>query len=167
MKSSEHKQLVVGLWTKFETAESKEYSKVELIAARDMVASAVPYENLVGQLVLMDSSSPSMRDFVELMEKACIDGPDQFGFFAHNVVCLLFQLSDEDLFRPLIREFIYSSARSLSSNCRLNATQLLVRMAMHDDSSVSMLFQLKRDVDSRVKKNAEVFFKRISDNNYA
>jgi len=158
---TDHSKLVLDLWTKFESPESRSYSDKELEFSRQLINSSVPYEKFIGELVLFESGSPTNEKFAEMVEAECAKGVGRLGLFEPNILCFQFAFDVDVLMRRAIREFIYASATTGSTACRINSAHLLFKMARKDPEAKSLLEYMTRDADVLVSSNAKVFWRKF------
>lgn len=150
------------LWTKFDT-KSGPYSPEEIEAAANLSHLENPFFRLIGRLVLFDSSEPSIIKFEELIRTECDQVVVGDELYTTNMLYLQFSFSASSLLSEPMAKFIFDASQSASVRCRLNSSQLLGKMATISVEARKRLHELCTDSDPQVRKNAEIFLRKIND----
>jgi hypothetical protein len=146
----------MALWAQFLETKTVPLSSEQQEFVSELATSADRFEQLVARAVRMDLASPCLDSLIELLDQECSLGFVDGLVFNRDLLYLQFGFPANALNRPAIKAFIYAAAKSSDTDCRINATHVLAKVASVDPTAESLLIEMKADPDPIVRKNAAI-----------
>ena len=131
--------------------KQKPLSQEQIIFARHLADSGEPFERFVGKLTEENSYSHSK----------CAFNPSDY--YAQEALFRLFQMRSSAIINNVkIKQFIFKAAKSKRVPARINATQVLAKIAKREPKAYSLLRELKSDKNELVRHNARILLNELS-----
>ena len=147
-------QTVLHFWEKLLKEEAWMPSAAEKQFAKSLEKSKIPFQRLVGKLLLLAPFNFKSEDLRMTLSAELFDESRDFGIFAKNIVFLLVRLESKALQSEGIIRFVFRLSSSKDPVNRANV--VLVLQKIRTEQAFMVLESLASDPDHVVRQNASV-----------